>query len=272
MKKIFLALLLLCPLSASAWSSVGHKVVIEVAKRHLTDKAREGIAALMPYDITEDAAYMDYHRKDEDLLYAFHYHELCINLETLEYDPNPHAACGDMMRGLRIADYNLSHRHNCTDSVAVLSMRMLIHFVGELHCPVHLGIPSIWQPKPPYRKDFRQWYWKGENVMSFHNFIDYAPARMFEGMTPAEAAEAIDVVSRREAAGFVKGDFVDWANDSVKSGFRIYDYFPPLWEIPDTEEPKTIPDDYLDKVWDILKYELVKGGYQLASLLNGYFK
>ena len=33
-----------------------------------------------------------------------------------------------------------------------------------------------------------------------------------------------------------------------------------------------IPDDYLDKVGDILKYELVKGGYQLAYLLNSYFK
>ena len=45
MKKIVFALLL-CPLSASAWSSVGHKVVIKVAKCHLTDKAREGIAEI----------------------------------------------------------------------------------------------------------------------------------------------------------------------------------------------------------------------------------
>ena len=271
MRKLFAAILLLVPLGASAWETMGHQVVVEIAKRHLSDKARQGIAELIPYDITQDARYMDFHRKDSNLIYAFHFHELCVNLETLEYDPNPHVACGDMMRALRLADYNLSHRRNCTDSIAVLNLRMLLHFVGELHCPVHLGIPSIWQPRPPFRKDLGKWYWRGENVYTFHMFIDKAPGRIFEGLTAAEAAAELDCVTKRESAGFVKGDFVDWANNSIKSGFRIYDYFPPLWEIPDSDEPKTIPDDYLDKISDILKLELLKGGYQLAYLLNSYF-
>lgn len=264
-------LLLCCIFTCSGWSKVGHQTIVEVAKRHLTDKAKAEIARYMPYDITEDAVWMDKHRKDSALLYMFHFHEQCINLETLEYDPNAQVAKGDIMRGLWLADYNLSHREHLADSVVVLNIRMLLHYVGDLHCPVHIGIPGIWFPKPPYREDVGKWYYKGKALQSFHKFIDLTPGMMFPGKTPQEIAAAIDNVPRRTAKKFVKGDFVDWTNDAARRGYRIYQFFPPLWEIPDGPEPKYIPDDFLDNAGDILTEELVKAGYQLAFLLNRYF-
>ena len=258
--------------SAFGWSGDGHKIVVAVAERHLTRKAKENISRYIPYSkLINESTYMDKHRKDSNLMYAYNFHEQCINLETMEYDPNAHVDCGDISRALWLADYNLSHLTAVSDSIVQLNLRMLLHFVGELHCPVHLGIPSIWQPRPPYRLDFGKWYWKGKNVKSFHAFIDNTPKYLFPKMTPEEVAEKIDRVSRREARQYVKGDFTDWTNDSVKGGFRIYEYFPPLWEIPDTPEAKNIPDDYLDKIGDVIITELVKGGYQLAWLLNSYF-
>lgn len=254
-----------------SWGVAGHKIVVEVAKRHLTKEAAENIAKLMPYDITNDASWMDTHRRDSNLMYAYYFHEQCIDLNTMEYDPNQHAACGDMMRALWLADYNLSHYRQVSDSIATLNLRMLLHFVGELHCPVHLGIPMQWAPKPPCRQDMGKWYWHGKAFKSFHSFIDGVPGRLYPGLNAAEIAEKIDNVSRRQAKAFVGGDFVDWTNDSAKSGYRIYDYYPPLWEIPDTPEPKYIPDDYIENIRGIITLELVKGGYQLAYLLNKYF-
>lgn len=258
--------------SCMAWSHVGHETIVEIAKRHLSPKAQKEIARYMPYDITKDARWMDRHRNDPELLYMYHFHEQCINIKTLEYDPNAQVDKGDIMRGLWLADYNLSHRKSLSDSVVILNIRMLLHFVGDLHCPVHLGIPGIWFPKPPYRQDMGKWYFRGEAIQSFHKFIDRSPAMIYPGMSPKDIAAKIDRrISKHQAAAFVKGDFVDWTNDAAKRGYRIYEYFPPLWEIPDSPEPKYIPDDFLDKTSDIITEELLKAGYQLAYLLNEYF-
>ena len=252
---------------------MGHDVVVEIAKRHLTPKAKEGIARYMPYDITRDSRWMDKHRRDPELLYMFHFHEQCINLETLEYDPNPQVAKGDMMHGLYLAKYNLSHRTHLSDSVVVLNIRMMLHFMGDLHCPVHLGIPGIWFPKPPYREDIGKWYWKGTAYKSFHQLIDRSPGLIHSDMKPAQIAEKLDrQVPRSCYRRWTKGDFVDWTNDAARTGFRIYDYFPPLWEIPDSPEPKIIPDDLLENTAGIIDEVLLKAGYRLAHVLNECFK
>lgn len=274
MRKILISILVLgsIALECRAWGDVGHEVIVEIAKRHLTPQAQKAIASYIPYDITADARWMDKHRSDPELLYMYHFHEQCINLSTLEYDPNAQVDKGDIMRGLWLADYNLNHRQHLSDSVIVLNIRMLLHFIGDLHCPVHLGVPGIWFPKPPYRQDVGKWYFQGEAWQSFHKFIDRSPGLIFPDKTPEQIAAIIDKgISRREAASWVRGDFVDWTNDAAKSGYRIYEFFPPLWEIPDTPEPKYIPDSFLDSTAGILTEELLKAGYQLAYLLNSYF-
>jgi len=255
-----------------AWGGLGHRTVVAIAERHLTQKAKKNIAAYMPYSLTREATYMDSHRRDSNLLYAYYFHEQCIDLKTLEYDPNNHVECGDIMRALWLADYNLSHYTQVSDSIVMLNLRMLLHFVGENHCPVHLGIPIAWRPKPPFRLDKGKWFYKGKAYGSYHGFFDIVPTIMFPGMDEFQVAEAIDKVSAKQARKWVKGDFVVWTNDAARSGFRIYDYgVPPIWDIPDTPEPKYIPDSHVDDIAPIVTEEILKAGYQLAFLLNKYF-
>lgn len=272
MKRIILLLVILAlSPSARAWDDVGHNVIVAIAQNHLTEKAKANIRKYIPYDLVKDARYMDKHRKDPDLLYAYHFHEQCINLETLEYDPNAQVEKGDLMRALFLCDYNLSHREQVSDSIVVLHIRMLIHFVGDLHCPVHIGIPSSWFPKPPYRLDVGKWYYEGKAYTSLHKFIDLSPALLYPGMGEYEIAQKLDKVSRRQALQWTKGDFVDWTNDAAKTGFRIYEKQKPVWEVPDTPETKYLPDGYLVDISDTINEELLKGGYRLAFLLNKYF-
>lgn len=264
---------LFCSLNCLAWIGLGHETIAEIAKLHLSQKAREGIARYMPYDITQDARWMDKHRKDPELLYMFHFHEQCINIKTLEYDPNAQVDKGDIMRGLWLSEYNLSHREHLTDSVVVLNIRMMLHFIGDLHCPVHIGIPGIWFPKPPYRQDVGKWYFRGKAYQSFHKLVDRSPALLYPKTTPQELAAILDAkVTPEQAESWVKGDFVDWTNDAAKRGYRIYKFFPPLWEIPDTPEPKYIPDDFLVNTREFIEEELLKAGYQLAYVLNKCFE
>lgn len=273
MRKFLLLSVLVCAVSsvAMAWGDVGHNVIVAIAQNHLTPRAKENIRKYIQYDLVKDSRYMDRHRKDADLQYAYHFHEQCINLETLEYDPNAQVEKGDLMRALFLSDYNLSHREQVSDSIVVLHIRMLIHFIGDLHCPVHLGIPSCWFPKPPYRQDVGKWYYEGKPYKSLHSFIDRAPALLYPGLGEYEIAERLDKVTRKQAREWVKGDFVDWTNDAAKTGFRIYEKQKPVWEVPDTPEPKYLPEGYLEDIRDTVNEELLKGGYRLAFLLNKYF-
>ena len=250
---------LVTPQIAGAWGTVGHRVIVAIAQNHLTPQAKENIRTYIGYDLVRDARYMDEHRRDSALRYAYHFHEQCINLETLEYDPNAQVEKGDLMRALFLADYNLTHREQVCDSIVVLHIRMLIHFMGDLHCPVHLGIPSCWFPKPPYRQDVGKWFYEGKAYKSLHAFIDAVPGLLYPGMDEYEIADRLDKGSRPQARKWVKGDFVDWTNDAAKRGFRIYGRQKPVWEIPDTPEPKYIPDGYLDDIREIVDEELLKG-------------
>ena len=52
MKRIFTVLLTIVIIgieSASAWGKLGHEVIIEVAKRHITEDTKKNIAKYLPY-------------------------------------------------------------------------------------------------------------------------------------------------------------------------------------------------------------------------------
>ena len=74
--------------SAMAWGRLGHEVVIKVAERHLTEKAKANIAKYMPYDLKTDAVWMDHHRKDKEIAYTTAWHVYNVGADH-NYDPNP---------------------------------------------------------------------------------------------------------------------------------------------------------------------------------------
>ena len=77
MKRLFIVLAVVALAgieSASAWGKLGHEVIIEVAKRHITENTKKNIAKYISYDITNDAIYMDIHRDDEVIAYTTAWH------------------------------------------------------------------------------------------------------------------------------------------------------------------------------------------------------
>ncbi len=56
--------------TASAWAKLGHETVVEIAKRHLTEEAKANISKYLPYNITEDAIWMDKNRKGSPWPYS----------------------------------------------------------------------------------------------------------------------------------------------------------------------------------------------------------
>lgn len=174
MRRLFILILVaMLAANAFAWGPVGHKIVVAIAQRHLTEKAKANIAKYMDYDIKKDAVWMDKHRNDKPIAYTTHYHVFTTD-KSLRYDPNYRLGKGDVVYSLALSDYNLGggNYRNLTDSAVVFNIRMIIHFMGDMHCPVHThieGVTTTWK----CRLGGTEWE-------KFHPIYDKIPAWLYD--------------------------------------------------------------------------------------------
>ena len=261
MKRFFLfaaaaAALLFLSLKASAWGGIGHQTTVAVAMRHITDRARRNIEAFYPGPVVKDASWMDKHRRDAEYAYTGSYHTMAMNHDGI-YDPTWRIEKGgDCVTGLRFSDYCLSHMDqlHLTDSAKIFQVRILIHIVGDMHCPCHSYIM-------PERNQWKCTF-RGEHYR-YHGFIDHIPDLMFEGMTIDEIAEKVDTWKKGPIRKICKGTFEDWAQEICDRDQEIYRVNP--------YGTKELDPDTVEKLRPCIEEALAVGGYRLAFLLNKYF-
>lgn len=259
MKKLLFAILV-SALSfeiASAYGRHGHEIVIAVAQRHLTEKTKENIAKYFSYDLKKDAVWMDEYRRTEPIEFTTNWHT-CYFDENMRYDPFyiRKMNTGDLVRALDLADNAVAHGRykELSDEKVKFAIRMLIHFVGDLHCPTHTVLPSAKNKKPCMLNG---------KEYTYHSVYDKMPYLIW-GKTPAdEVAEKIDNASKKERKEIVKGDVVDWLNDMVKRNAQIHE-----WNKPGVE---VMRDDTVELSTELVNRQMRDGGYRLAHLLNTYF-
>lgn len=253
------AILALIPTYSGAWSRQGHKIVVGIAQRHLTERAKSNISAIMAYDMKEDAGWMDSHRKDSVFNHAGLLHTFAVD-SSFNYDPNARIRKGDIYKGLFIADYNLRRLNSLSDSLKLLSLRMIIHFVGDLNCPVHSAAPGYVMAG--------DWYFNGRNLTNFHRIYDQMPNVLFKGRSADEAAALLDRgISKKQINEWTSGSFTDWMSASAHAARLIYDINPVS---PEHGDKILAPDTY-ERSQKLIEERLLAAGYQLAMLLNLYF-
>lgn len=264
MKKTVILLivsLIFCAYSAQAWNRLGHNTVAEIAKRHMTEKAKNNIAKYMPYDIAKDANYMDRIRgKKSPYRFTNSWHSYYYD-SKLRHDPNvPNKIKnGDTMRALDLADRNLSMYKELTDSAVIFNIRMILHFVGDMHCPSHCKyIDGRDDAKPRV-------YLKGEYMGSFHGFYDSMPSHLYgKGKKASELAAELDTYSKGKIRKICKGNHHDWAKDCMKRTHVIHKWNP-------NDGTPDLRDDTMELSKDVVDTQLRHAGYRLAHLLNKYF-
>ena len=239
-----------------AWGELGHRIVVEIAKRHLTEKTKENLAKYMPYDITQDAVWMDKHRFDKEIGYTNDWHVYNLD-EKYEYDMNPRLhKGGDAIHALRVVDHNLSKQERLTDSAIVMNIRCLLHFAGDMHCPAHTYPQRVHCFWPCTLNEVKYKY--------FHTVYDLMPDLLFPNMSCAEVATLIDNAKRGQIKRIQKGEPIDWVKRDIgEPNSEIYKWNKFL--APDLN-PNTA-----ELSRELITMQLRNAGYRLAYLLNKYF-
>lgn len=135
------AICMVTAFSAMAWSQKGHDVTAAIAERHLTPEAAEAIDSLLDgRSIVYWANWLDNASHTPEYAYSrtWHYRNVDAN-ET--YATARVAPDGDVVSAIQL---NMSTLRNPQAPKAdkALALKMLVHLVGDLHQPLHMGHAS----------------------------------------------------------------------------------------------------------------------------------
>ena len=250
MKKIYtLSVLLLFSFHLFSWGLTGHRVVGEVAENHLSDLAKAKVAKLLNNaTLAEVSNWMDEVKSDRayDSLRAWHYVSIPDGEVYEDTDINPD---GDLIKGIEYIISKLKNGGLSADLEADY-IKILVHLVGDLHQPLHVGRKS-----DRGGNDIKvEWFWKKSNL---HRVWD---SQMIDDKkySYTELATIIDKADRGELFMWQKGNIRDWAHEAMQYREQIYD-------IP---TDKKLSYEYQYKNWNLCKKQLLKGGVRLAGILN----
>lgn len=252
---LFLSAVLLCVAQALAWGQKGHDVTAFIAENHLTPNAKAKVmAALDGHSLVYYANWLDNASNTPDYHYTKTWHYKNVD-EGEDYENAPLAKTGDVVVAIseivaKLKSGNLSHDD---ENVA---LRMLIHLVGDMHQPLHMG----------HKSDL------GGNkvkIMSFnrntnlHSYWDSELVEFVHKWSYTEWQYQIDRATAEEESQIVSGDIDSWAKECVAIASGIY---------ADTPEGTRVSYDYGAKYAPVVERQLLKAGLRLASLLNAIYK
>ena len=140
-KTLFLlsAALILCFDSAFGWGKMGHDAIAYIAECHLTPKAKKTIEKYIGTSIVHYASWMDAYRFEPQYAHTSLWHTAWVD-ENDEYDPT-RKPDGNAIKGIEDTMELLRDYKSLDDSTVVVSIKYLVHLVGDMHCPTHVKYP-----------------------------------------------------------------------------------------------------------------------------------
>jgi hypothetical protein len=155
-KKLFLPLLFLAPFIVFGWGKTGHRAIAQMGQDMLSKDVQDKITAILGgSNMAMVANWADEIRSDRQYKYvsSWHYTNLDKNLTREEYDKialkqnNGQAlfrvysitqTLHDRQKGIATNEQMSVESAGNEESDTVL-LKLLIHFVGDMHQPLHLG-------------------------------------------------------------------------------------------------------------------------------------
>lgn len=238
-----------------AWGPQGHRVVAVIAQANLTPAARAKVDALLgPLNsMAAVSSWADDTRVDFPETGPWHY--IDIPLDARSIDMARDCPQGNCVIG-KIEEYErvLKDSHS-SEANRRLALRFLIHFVGDLHQPLHCEDNND----------------KGGNMVQVTFFGQ--PSNLHSvwdsgilGKMQPYGNKLADLLNSRiapvEKAQWTKGTLADWALEGKKLARDVaYKNLP-------SGSPAELGQAYVDAATPVVETQLEKAGIRLAAILN----
>jgi hypothetical protein len=252
-KIIVICALLVVSSSAFGWGKNGHRIVGEIAEKNLSKEAKKGIAELLGDDsLSRVANYPDEIKSEKKYDYTSPWHYVSIPTGKTYFDQK-RSKEGDVIEALFRFEETLRDPKTSKDD-KIFALKFLVHDMGDLHQPLHVGIAEDRGGNSLQYKWFKE-------VTNLHSIWDEKLIE-FEQLSYSEYAGYLNHFTKDEKKEFSQGTFLDWAKESQDLRSAVYD----------TGGTDHLGYEYHHTVKPIYELRLRKGGLRLAALLNKIFK
>lgn len=257
MKHSIIALFLLASSFLQAaefvWGNTGHRATGAIAEQYLSRKAKKEINRLLDGQSLALVSTFGDDIKSDDRYRSFGvWHYVNIPFDKT-YDTHPKNERGDIIQGINTCVEIIKDPTSSKEDKAFY-LKLLIHFIGDLHQPLHTGLGE-----DKGGNDFQvQWFKNGTNL---HRVWDSQMIERFN-MSYSELAKTMPKITEKQVALLQEGSVSDWMEDSRTLVKDIY---------KNTKKGDKLGYDYMYQYFDPLRSQLQKGGVRLAGLLNELF-
>ena len=234
-------------------------MVGEVAESYLTSKTRKAIKEILGDESLAMASnWADFIKSDSTFNYLspWHYINLkgglsrdeVMNILTPDTGINLYAKTNFVVRELK--------NKGLEKDKQILYLRLLIHFIGDLHQPMHVG----GRPEDLGGNRVRV-LWFNDSTNLHIMWDDKLPE--YQKLSYSEWTKAINHTTKQQRLNWQKGPVAEWFYESYQLAQPIYA------EI--TRPNQRLSYRYNFDHIETINQQLLKGGVRLAGLLNEIF-
>ncbi|WP_447642502.1 MULTISPECIES: S1/P1 nuclease [Chitinophagaceae] len=257
MKKLLFVIAAFCSFQyAFAYGTTGHRVVAEIAQRHLSRHAKKELKKLIgDQRLAFWANWPDFIKSDTTGKWKsasrWHYVDLPSGLTKEQFVNDLKALSGEnLYTQIPAMEAQLKDKSLPLEQRQV-ALRFLIHLLGDLHQPLHVGRDE----DQGGNKIKVTWFGKPTNL---HAVWDEALVD-FQQYSYTEYATVLDVVDKNQENNWVNSPMEDWFYESHTLADKVYDKTPDGSKLSFAYNYIFVND---------LNEELAKGGLRLAKILN----
>lgn len=235
------------------WGQTGHRVVGEIANTHLNRKAKRKVRRLLNrQSLAFVSTFADEIKSDKryNEFYTWHYINLSLNESYEESKKNKK---GDLVTGINYCKKIIAD-NTASDEDRAFYLKLLVHLIGDLHQPLHIGLPE-----DKGGNDHKvQWF---NNDSNLHRVWDSEIIENYN-MGYQELANNADALTKKEIKSIQKGSVINWVNETHELTKKVY-----ASATLDENLKYKYSYDYLTTV----RSQLQIAGIRLARVLNELF-
>ncbi len=253
-RKILMLALVIIANTTFAYGPIGHRTIAKIAEYYLTDTAKEQIIELLDGDgIVIVSTYADEIKSDKTYDYTQMWHY--VNAKDGEsYEHSQKNPDGDLISAINKCVEILKDAKSSKEEKA-FRLKMLVHFIGDLHQPLHTGRAEDMGGNTIKVK----WFKKSTNLHRVWD-SDMLDSKKMSYTEIAETMKRPPYINIDEVA---KGNVISWYNESKELSYVVYNSVKPN---------ENLSYGYNYKYYPLMKERINYAGIRLAKVLNEIFK
>jgi hypothetical protein len=238
--------------SSFGWGVTGHRAIGLVAEQHLTPKAKKKLRELLgQQSLAIVSTWMDEIRSDSTYNHTADWHWVTIETDKT-YEESPKNPNGDVVMTLeRLISLLKTGKVSSKDQIEYI--KMIVHLVGDIHQPLHVGCCDDRGGNNIKVKWFR-------NETNLHSVWDSGLIDDTR-LSYTELGQALGEPSKEELLRWQKSTVRDWANESIACRKQVC-------SIGDGN----LSFKYSYRNMDLVKQRLLQAGIRLAGIFNQIYK